>query len=211
MTGSINKMPIEVSSIYDPLYNEVTWVHAKWQVYRDLFGKDEKTVDLLNRSAGAFFGVCQEVLLHDVMLGICRLLDPEETGRNENLTLERLVNSVSPNAFGTLRSELDDVLKIAMDSAAFARAHRNRKLAHNDLKTIREIHAEPLPGVSRAAVEKTLEAIRDVMNKVSVHFLETTVLYQDFIFDPGDAQSLIRCLENAEVYRQEKNRRAMLP
>jgi arginyl-tRNA synthetase len=145
------------------------------------------------------------------MLGICRLLDPEETGRNENLTLERLVNSINPSTFWTLRSELDGALKKAMDSSKFVRAHRNRKLAHNDLRTIQEIHAEHLPGVSRAAIEKSLDSIRDVMNKVSVHFLETTVFYQEFIFGPGDVQSLLRRLENAEVYRQEKSRRVMPP
>jgi hypothetical protein len=144
------------------------------------------------------------------MLGICRLLDPEETGRNENLSLERLVNSISPDTFSTLRLELDGALKKAMDSTTFVRAHRNRKLAHNDLRTIQEIHAEPLPGVSRVAIEKTLEAIRDAMNMVSVHFLETTVLYQEFIFGPGDAQLLIRRLENAEIFKQEKKRRNIL-
>jgi len=204
MTEPNKIIPEEIAKIYEPLSDELIWVHAKWQMYREVFGRNEETIDLLNKSAGAFFGIYQEVLLHDVMLGICRILDPEKTGPKDNLTLERLINSIDQDKYGKLRLELENDLKTAIDCAAFAREHRNRKLAHNDLETIKETGAAPLPGVSRAAVENIFRRIRDMMNKISSHFLDTTVLYENFIFGPGDADALIRLLNDAEEFRRNR-------
>jgi len=44
----------------------------------------------LNESAGTFFNVLQDVLLHDVQLSLSKLGDPADSGSRENMTLEAL-------------------------------------------------------------------------------------------------------------------------
>lgn len=40
--------------LYDALYNEVVWLHAKWNQYRILYAESPKRLELLNRTAGFF-------------------------------------------------------------------------------------------------------------------------------------------------------------
>ncbi len=57
-----------VGPLYDALYNEVTWLHAKWNQYRILFAESPERVELLNRVAGFFFRTIQNVIWEDVLM-----------------------------------------------------------------------------------------------------------------------------------------------
>lgn len=76
--------------LYHALYNEVTWLHAKWKQYRLLFAESQERVDLLNDVAGFFFLLIQDVLWEDIILHIARLTDPPQSVGKDNLTLLRL-------------------------------------------------------------------------------------------------------------------------
>ncbi len=52
----IVKMGDELGSQFNRLSNECTWLHLKWSEYVALYGVKPSRVDLLNASAGGFFG-----------------------------------------------------------------------------------------------------------------------------------------------------------
>ena len=120
--------------LYYALDYEVTCLHAKWNQYRVLFAESPERVELLNRVAGFFFFVIEDVLWKDVVLHIARLTDWPQSGRkNENLTLLRLSAAVRPRA-PELSREIKNLVKQAKTDAKSAREWRNRHLAHSDLK-----------------------------------------------------------------------------
>jgi hypothetical protein len=71
----IRDMGPELGSEYYALRSEVVWLHAKWNLYRQLYARSAARVELLNRAAGHFFRVLQNMLVEDIVLHISRLLE----------------------------------------------------------------------------------------------------------------------------------------
>jgi hypothetical protein len=90
MTTVDPRYPLQIHTLWTTLDREITWLHGRWIIYRQLFGTNKERVELLNKSAGTFFNVLQDVLLHDVQLSLSKLGDPAGSGSRENMTLEAL-------------------------------------------------------------------------------------------------------------------------
>src|SRR6266850_7702074 len=90
----IRDMGEELGRIYNALSNELTWLHVKWNLYRQLYAKSQKRLDLLNQAAGNFFGVLQRTLMDDVLVHLGRLTDSPRIAGRENLTIRRLPSIV---------------------------------------------------------------------------------------------------------------------
>lgn len=187
----IRTMGPELGDLYCDLYNELAWLHVKWQQYRELFGKDASRIDLLNRAAPLFFGFLQKTLLEDVLLHLARLTDPPQSMGRDNLTVRRLPPLVADPA---LRAEVDGRLQSAMGSCEFARDWRNRRLAHADLSTSRQQHPMPLAPASRRSVEEALEGMRDLLNWFEQRYRSAEVAYE-VATEPGGADLLVHYLE----------------
>jgi hypothetical protein len=155
----------EQEQIFDALWDEVSLIHSGWVLYRQLYGNAER-VELLNRSTRAFFGRLHWVLLDHVLLGICRVTDPAESGGHRNLTLETLLRGV-PCANKLLVATLEGHFADARQKSVPFRTRRNKKVAHADLELAID-DAEPLSGVSRATVEGALQPIVAFMNAYEV-------------------------------------------
>jgi hypothetical protein len=83
----IARMGLDLGSVYDALWQQVAWVHAKWSDYVVLFGTSESRVKLLNEASPAFFRHAQDSIWESVLLHITRLTDPPATGGKQNLTV----------------------------------------------------------------------------------------------------------------------------
>mgnify|MGYP000478989467 CR=1 FL=1 len=177
----------QLGPLYSSLYDEITWLHAKWQQYRQLYATPE-TVKLLNQIAGFFFRVVQDVLWEDLLLHIARLIDQPKTKRaKENLTLLRLAPGIDEPK---LAREVRTLVKNVERESAFAVDWRMRRLAHRDLAlALNERSAQPLPGVSRERMKRALSAITLVMNKIEGHFWNSEVAF-DYIITQSDAETL---------------------
>jgi hypothetical protein len=77
--------PTELSETWQFLHNEVTWLHGRWTMYRQLYGTSPERIELLNRVAPTFFGTIQAVQLDEIQLTLSRLADPVGTGQRRNL------------------------------------------------------------------------------------------------------------------------------
>jgi hypothetical protein len=207
----VSHIPESIRPIFDELSTEVTWLHARWKLYRQLFAESDKRIDMLNECASTFFFVIQDVLLGEVQVTLSKLTDPARMGKHDNLSLERL--QVDVDALGALgeqalatrtRAILDDLHKAC---AAF-RVWRNKRLAHLDLSTAMKSTSDALPGVSRKMIEDALHLVREYLNTIQRHFDDSEVGYEHFIMRAGDGAGLIAVLKAGlryeELARQEK-------
>jgi hypothetical protein len=176
----MTSMPSEIREVYEPLEQEIVWLHVKWQFYRQLFGADEERIELLNDIAPFLFRVCQDVLLDDVIISISRLTGQPRTrnrhSTRESLSLLRLVFLIDPSQHPQLRPAAQRKWKRVDSLCKPFRQHRHRRVAHTDLETIKAT-GDLLPGISRSMIEDALESIRELMNTVCEHFDKTTNTY----------------------------------
>ena len=200
----IAAMGEELGTLHYELWNEIAWIHAKWKQYLDLYGGSPERLQLLNRAAPHFFYFLQGILFDDVLLHLCRLTDPPESRGKQNLTIRRLREAIDDEEF---RGEVRVLIEEACNKTEFARDRRNRQLAHRDLLTARREHPEPLAPATRERVEDALEGLRNVMNSLESHFLDSEVAY-DLYIDPLGAEALLAHLKRAEeAYAAERRGR----
>ncbi len=185
------------------LYDEVTWLHAKWLEYRKLYAKSEERLNVLNRTAGFFFRVIQEALWENVLLHIARLTDPPKLGHFENLTLQRLPDAVSDQC---LADELRKLIQDALDRSQFARGWRNKHLAHCDLSLASNAKTVALPVASRQHVEEVLSCFRRILNRLHESYLGGQVAYEYFL-TTEDADTLVHHLAVAAKFEERQRQR----
>lgn len=192
-TEYLRSMGPLLGSLFYTLWNDIAWLHMKWQQYRQLYGTNAERVEILNKTASIFFGVVQTVLWEDTLLHLSRLTGSPGAQGKPNLSLQRLP-PVIPK--GPLRQEMQDLISIAVHKASFAHGWRNRRIAHYDLRLAQGSAAISLPPASRQHVEEALAAIRDVMNRVDLHYRQSTTAYERFL-DFGNGDDLFHYLEEA--------------
>ncbi|MGU3345806.1 AbiU2 domain-containing protein [Pseudomonas monsensis] len=174
------------------LNQQILELHLVWEQYTQLFGEGEETVNLLNRTAGLFFKVVQDELWDSVLLGVSKLTDPAQTGKNKNLSIRSLPDLIADSV---LRGRVLDLCDEALKKAEHARDHRNKRIAHQDQRYFYNREAHSLGGVSRTLVREMLQAITAVMNEINVFYTDTTMFY-DEISSGGDAAWLVHKLKS---------------
>jgi hypothetical protein len=211
MASGTGAMPKAVSEVFDPLRNQLVEIHARWALYRQVFGFDEGRIELLNRVAGIFFGYTQWAMYLDVILALCRCTDPAESskkiGHRPNLTLERLVNAVTaddaPFGGGLETGEWDTVKK--WRDAHFEEI-RSKRIAHNDLaKMMARFSGQPTGWPTREQVEHFLSLCTDLMAKVHQHYIGCPFVFDFNAYDAKrNGDKLVKVLaEFAERHHAE--------
>ena len=194
------KMGDEIGSVYSALWQEVAWLHKKWAEYVALFGTNPTRIALLNRAAPSFFRTVQDSLWENVLLHLARITDSPKSAGRSNLSIKRLASAVSGSPIDTKMLALEAV---ALDATKFARDWRNRKLAHSDLDLALDEHVDPLAPASRADVVTALASLGELLNVVSVHFLDSTTMFE---MDPEgkDAVLLLYILRDGLLHDEER-------
>jgi hypothetical protein len=198
----VRVMGQELGPLYNELWQQIAWLHCKWDEYVTLFGTKPSRIGLLNQAAGRFFRVVQDTLWEDVILNIARLTDSPKSRGKANLSIRALPECIRSE----FRIELDERILMAMSATEFCRDWRNRHIAHRDLSLALAHGVEPLMPASREKVRAALDAIDAVLNVVSRHYLDTTTM---FSFGPDDtgAMALLYVIDdglNAEAARRER-------
>ena len=194
------RIPEPLREIFKELRSAVVWLHGHWIIYRQLYAKSPERVELLNESAGTFLSLLQNILLYNTILAIARITDRSEIRGRENLVLGQLVEKLDSNSYPELLERLRECIKVIDSRCEVFRKKRNRQVAHSDLLAALKVESEPLPGISREAVEAALKAIRDYMNEFEVYFCDSTMAYEHFSMQ-ADGEALIWQLKRAADYR----------
>jgi len=193
-------MPDDLQKDFQTLHNDFANLYVRWNMYREIFGTNERRTNLLNETAPSFFGTVQRVLLDDVLGGIARMTD--KSASQDNLTLRRLLEELDDNTHKALKDELLKRLSQVDSACADIRIIRHKRLAHRDYKHAVAPDENPLPGISRRTVGAAMSAIADFMNSFQFPFTETQIGYENSIAGPGDATSLLSALRRAVEHRK---------
>jgi len=201
-------MPTGVKDIFEALRYEVAWLHAKWSIYSQLFCRGQERLEFLDTMVPGFFVVVKDSLQNELIVGVCRIMDPSTTGRKENLTLFRLAESLdAANADSVLRQRFGSQLEGLSQTCSPLREWRNRRLGHSDLPTALGASL-PVPQVTWSAVDEALARVRELMNFIEKHYLDNEFFYEHFT-DLNDGEDLVFYLEEARRCEEEERRRAL--
>lgn len=152
--------PPQVSEVFEPLRNETTFLHANLEVVKELFGKQE-SIQILHEVAPGAFTLIRHAFRHEIIMALSRITDPKTTGKGknakENLTIKQLIHVIAQNCTDTaFITRLEGLEKDIETACAPFRDLRNRSIGHLDLKTILQLHPDPLPFVDLKLIENTL-------------------------------------------------------
>jgi hypothetical protein len=195
-----------LGALFYSLWQEVAWVHLRWHEYVALYGDKPSRVALLNNSAPGFFRIVQDTLWEATLLHIARLTDAPCSAGKSNLTIQRLHDEVRVRDANVAQrvKTLSDKAKVATE---FCRDWRNRRIAHSDLSLALDENPTPLEAADRDKVNTALSAIVDVLNAVSLHYMNSSSFF-DIHGYPGDVMSLLCIIDDG--LRVEAERRDRL-
>lgn len=198
----MNPVPAPVAEVYDELKIEVTWLHGRWIVYKQLFGESNRRIEMLNECASGFFYIIQDVLLGEVQVSLSKLTDPASRGKHDNLSLDQLQNRLETNGDNGLAGQTRLILDTLHLKCQPFRAWRNRQLAHLDLPTSIRSSTNSLPGVSRQMIEEALSLVREFMNKIEAYYNDSEIGYEHFLFTSNDGNALLAIVRNGLRYEE---------
>jgi hypothetical protein len=200
---NVEKMGEDLGSLYSYLWQELAWLYTKWNEYATLYGTKASRVEILNKAAPYFFRVVQDSLWEDVVIHIARMTDPPKSMGKPNISVQRLPILVE----GTeLKAQLESLVSVAKEASEFCRDWRNRRIAHRDLDLALGNNAEPLAAVSREKVKKALQALTDILDAVSMNYLDSSTMF-DMGANHGGGELLLRVLHDgldAQKTRHER-------
>jgi len=208
-TRSVQAMGLQLGEMYEALWQEIVWLHSKWAEYVALYGTKESRVVLLNKAAPRFARLIQDTLWEDVVLHIARLTDPPKSTGKENLTVQSLAMHIGDSA---TRAKVKQLVARAIKEAEFCRDWRNRHLAHRDLHLALARGADPLKTGSRQAVQELLRTLGEILDAVSLRYLDSTTHFESET-DAGGALSLLYVLDdglNLEEAKRERLRQGLV-
>lgn len=185
--------PPLVAQAFDVLKNELVWLHHRWATYNQLYGKDEQRIGLLNELAPGFFFVVQESLYDAVVLSVCRMCDPPETGRapkaQSNMTLRRLLQEVVAAGDAVLAASLETKWAEIKSALPKLVEYRHKHVGHLDFDVA--VKKASLAGPSREQVNLVLTLIGELLNQVCRFYGDTLWLFDSLAVD-GDPEQLLR-------------------
>lgn len=190
----------DAQELYKEIWQDVVWLRAKWDLFCQVYAADQETIDLLNESASTFFVIAQNAILNDILMGIGRIVDPSETGKNKNLSLTRLVDCLS-NVDPTFMDQIQRAYQEVELHTREIKEVRNKALAHNDLRSRLGTAVPPLSTVSRRHIDDILMAVQSLMKLVEEHL---NLVPTDFslVSLPSDGRTLVHRLREAQAHRR---------
>lgn len=200
----VSGMGEPLGTLFGALWQEVATLHHEWADYVALFGTKPSRIELLNKAAPSFFYALDGVWWEHTILHIARLTDSPKSAGRQNLTIQCLAPLIDDSS---VQQRVSHLVASAVETAAFCRDWRNRRIAHRDLEHALDGSAKPLAEGNRLKVKAALSAIVEVLNAVSLHYTDSTSAF-DLPGEPGGAESLLHVIDSG--VRKEAERRESL-
>lgn len=188
-----------LASIFEALDMEITGLHIRLKMYRQLFDRGSSRIELLNDSASNFFVDLHRILVDDIILAICRITDPAQTSGRSNMTLEQLETVARSEGELALTSKLRATLVTIHALRKPFLQHRYRRVAHRDMQRFLAPKANPLPNITVPMMITIVESTASCLTVFQEHFNEPVTI-RDFIVTPNDADVLVERLKSGAVF-----------
>ncbi|MCA0872251.1 hypothetical protein LCL97_15555 [Seohaeicola saemankumensis] len=184
--------------LYD-LEQEYINLRIVWRFYRSFFATNSERVELLNKASGLYFYMIEQLKFEAVLLGICRLTDPVETGRGAGIKLNLTVRRLEQYLDGGFVDEWSEMITQLDANINFARDWRNRKIAHSSYDL--QKGQVKLEGASREKVEAAFDAIEEIFRFVRRQFLDSEMIFEPILTFEDEVRVLEKLFDGLEVER----------
>jgi hypothetical protein len=196
-------MPETLAEHFIVLSHELTLLGWQWQQYAELFAGSPARLALMNGAAPFFFWLVQRTLWEEMLLGISRLVGPTRSMGRDNLTIAHLPELIADEG---LRSDISVLVSRVVDRAAFAKAWRNKRLAHRDLDLSLGKATEALPEAQKEELAGIIANLAAILNKVENYYLRSMTMYRNSPITGGglDLLYVLRDGARREDIRQKR-------
>lgn len=181
--------------LLDAVEREFTQVGYRWVIFCQLFDSGQENVDLLNRSGSNVFQLLQQLILDDVMLGLCRLTDPPKSMGSENASLRNLVEKLQARLPTQSKLKIDTKLTELNAHLSKVRELRNKALSHNDLS--HAISATLLPRPTYDELEGAIDSATSILNEITGRVFDYSTEYMPHVPYGYDGNKLLKVLGHA--------------
>jgi len=198
----IAKMGQDLGEVFAVLSYELTMLSWQFQELSELYGGEQRA-ELMNAAAPFFFWLLQRTWWDESLLGITRLVAPKQSMGRTNLTIQQFPELI---ADAQLRERVEKRVADVVGRADFAKAWRNKRIAHRDLEHSLDRAPEPLPPAGLEDVGGVLKDIGALLNEIESHYCNSTTLYEKLPITHG-ALSLLYVIRDGlrrEEIRQKK-------
>jgi hypothetical protein len=196
--GSFDHVPSEVREFFSVLAFDVTWLNAKWKIYRQLFVSGNEVLDLLNSTGPSFFRILQDALKADIFLSISRLLDPPSTKGRKNASFDRLVEHLSSAGHDEAGAALRPIVDEMRAKCEQILKRRNRILAHRDLPSALRLDMEALMIIDPGTIGEAIALAGSALNKVETLLSDRSTAFQGISLH-DDANHILALLRQAQT------------
>lgn len=198
----IDKMGERLGEVFFALCNEVVWLETNWHEYVVLYGMKPERIDLLNKAAPAFFASIDDMIWEHTILTVTRLTDPSKKRKHSRLTIALLSELVDPTLKASVQRSVSDVVL----KAKFCRDWRDRRIAHRDLSLALKRQARPIADRTRADMNAVIEAIANLLNIISVHYMDSSIRFRITRTTTG-ATGLLHVLDDGIKAQEERDQK----
>lgn len=198
---NIEKMGETTGLVYSALWQELALLYMRWNQYVELFGTSKERIDLLNRSSGGMARTIQDTMWESVLLHLARLIDPPHAARKPeqgNLSFQHLCKTLQDSP---IHPALIEQQSKVLNACSFAKNWRDKYIAHRDLDIALKRNAAPLAHASRALVKEALQALSNLLNIISEHYLGSTTGFEHSTLG-SEAVALLHIIKDGNRYRE---------
>ena len=152
----------ELKTAFLAFREQCIWTRICYNIYSGLYESGQETLNLLHRSACAFFIDLNIILIEYCLIQISKHLDPIETCGRPNLTIflidsMLIEQNLMTNNIQSLSAKLSNFRN-------FIKEARNRILSHSDLDTV--LQNKPLGSHSESDVTMFFENLQQYCDEV---------------------------------------------
>ena len=194
----------ELRRIFMTISSEVSWLHAVWEIFIQLYGSSDDNVRLMNSVAPQYFAITKDVLFDELVLILCRLTDSAKTRSQDNATFAQLIEKLDQDRHDQLIKSLMARLEVINNKIGSFRVWRNKRLAHKDLSTALENDSLVLPGITRGDTQEVINEMVDFLNEFSIELQGEKQVYNPFLVHHGDGNALMAYLKRVEFALKER-------
>jgi hypothetical protein len=194
-------IPKSIRADYTELEHQITWIYERWIMYQQLYGTNQRRIDLLNETVPDFFAELERFWREYVILHICRIATDNTTvcGK-ETLVIRQLRKKLDTVKYPKLAKSLDKAWKKVARATKVLHDIRNNMIAHVNHKAIFDGRRRRRK-VTRKMIQDALEAVAEYANIVRETFLGSPMYYAGLVMYV-DAETLLYCLKQSHEYRK---------
>lgn len=183
----------ELEELANTINDAVVQISYRWQIFRQLYDSGTESIEAMNRRGSNVFQLLQKLIIDDVTLSLARLTDSATVGGNANASLPYLLSKSSPYLEQNDFARLDGLLDQLISNVSTIRGHRNKALAHSDLKLV--LRPDRLPPLTDGELESAMETCRSIMADLTSLLFARSTDYDVLIPYGCDGVTLIEVLK----------------